>query len=329
MSNTTDPTAPASPETFAQSLERTLSRLKGRSSQLLQSRAVASAMTLTSLLGLAGCGEGATDPATDPADPDASLNTGKADWAQAQGQRNPAMVTYGQSFWHEFTNPSGRFGYQGVDVIVKLRVKPVSGADLSKKRVGVEWHNPGVPSRTAVGAYFATLADGYEEWHVRMALRSYDSHAVVFNTWYQDGKGNTFFDDNSGEFYAVAYDGAYSVVRQDWGQTKLTLDATGVHGSIVLAIADLDFDKDLRVRYTTDDWKTTKELTIGAASNALTFVRKLGLGIEEWRVDVNLPGAAARLQYAVVYRHGVINGARPIEFWDNNGGQNYVVQAKP
>ena len=234
MSNTTDPTAPASPETFAQSLERTLSRLKGRSSQLLQSGAVASAMTLTSLLGLAGCGEGTTDPATDPADPDASLNTGKADWAQAQGQRNPAMVTYGQSFWHEFTNPSGRFGYQGVDVIVKLRVKPVSGADLSKKRVGVEWHNPGVPSRTAVGAYFATLADGYEEWHIPVKSDSFRG-TFLFTGWYENGAGGTFFDDNGGQRYAIQWrDSDWQTLAQDYASTTARFDSTGVKGTLAV-----------------------------------------------------------------------------------------------
>lgn len=315
-------------ETFAQSMERTLARLKDRTSQLVHSGTVAGAVTLATLLGLPGCDNATPAPSGDtPADP--SLDNGKTDWAQAQGQRNPSMVTFAQSYWHEYTNPSGRFGYQGVDVIVKLRVKPVQGADLSQKRVGVEWHNPSMPSHTALGTYFATQADGYEEWHVRMSLRTYDPHPVVFNAWYQDGKGNTFYDDNNGEFWAVAYDGAYSVVRQDFSQTKLTVGPTGVKGNITLAIADLDFDKDLRIRYTTDDWKTFKEIRMGAqgAANTLSYTTKLGVGMEQWKADIDLPGPVSRLQYAVVYRHGIVNNASPVEFWDNNGGQNYVVLA--
>src|SRR5947209_6990705 len=120
----TDPTTvPA--ETFAQSLERTLNRLKSRTSNFMQSGAVAGAMTLTSLLGLAGCGEALPQPQSDPNDPNANQNAGKSDWAQDQGQHDPAMVNYAFSWWNVYTNPGGRFGYQGVDVIVKLRVKPV------------------------------------------------------------------------------------------------------------------------------------------------------------------------------------------------------------
>ena len=35
---------------------------------------------------------------------------------------------------------------------------------------------------------------------------------------------------------------------------------------------------------------------------------------------------AARFEYAVVYRHGIVNGAKSYEFWDNNGGGNYRVE---
>ena len=52
-------------------------------------------------------------------------------------------------------------------------------------------------------------------------------------------------------------------------------------------------------------------------------------GRERWQIDVDLPGGAARFEYAVVYRHGVVNGARTYEFWDNNFGANYAVDAAP
>jgi hypothetical protein len=320
-----DPTK-TSPETFSASLERAMQRIKGGTLDLLQGGVLAGSLTLAALLGLPGCGEQAMENPEDSNDP--NLGQGKFDWAQDQGRRDTNMVSYLRSYWHEYTNYQGRFGYQGVDVIVKLRVRPVAGADLNRKRVGVEYRISGFPSRTAVGKYFSTGGDGYEEWHVRVPLRTADPHAFVFNAWYQDGKGNTFYDDNNGEFYPIAYDGAYSVVRQDWGETKVQVGAAGIKGKISVVVADLDFDKDIRIRYSTDGWKTFKELRMGSAGgkNVLYWAGKLGTGMERFSVDLDLPGAVTQLDYAIVYRHGVVGGATAFEFWDNNGGLNYVVK---
>lgn len=319
-----DPSARSFQDTFSASMERLLGRLRSGTAGVLTSGALAGGLALASLLGLPGCGNDELQPTEEPKDP---RNFGKSDWAQDEGRRDPAMVSYLNSYWHEYTNYNGRFGYQGVDVIVKLRVRPVAGANLERKRVGVEYRIPGWPSRTAVGSYFGTLGDGSEEWHVRVSLRTSDPHAFVFNAWYQDGRGNTFFDDNNGEFYPIAYDGAFSVVRQDWGQTSLTVGPSGIRGRISVIVANLDYDKDLRVRYTTDDWATWHEIPMGSGPNHLSWQGTVGGGLERWGGDVDLPGAVTHLQYAIVYRHGIVGGARSFEFWDNNGGTNYHVDA--
>jgi hypothetical protein len=51
-------------------------------------------------------------------------------------------------------------------------------------------------------------------------------------------------------------------------------------------------------------------------------------GRERWEIDLDLPAdGATRFEYAVVYRHGIVNGAKTYEWWDNNGGANYAVTA--
>jgi hypothetical protein len=46
-----------------------------------------------------------------------------------------------------------------------------------------------------------------------------------------------------------------------------------------------------------------------------------------WKIPLNIAGTdVAAFEYAIVYKHGVVNGATTYEFWDNNGGGNYVVQ---
>ena len=49
-------------------------------------------------------------------------------------------------------------------------------------------------------------------------------------------------------------------------------------------------------------------------------------GRERWQIDLALPDSATTFEYAVVYRHGVVNGARTYDFWDNNYGANYKVE---
>lgn len=50
-----------------------------------------------------------------------------------------------------------------------------------------------------------------------------------------------------------------------------------------------------------------------------------GADYERWDANINLPGNFNQFQYAIVYRHGTVNGATVYDFSDNNGGQNFVV----
>ena len=122
------------------------------------------------------------------------------------------------------------------------------------------------------------------------------------------------------------------MIRQDWGGTKITVSPADIKGNVSLVLTDLDYDKDVRIRYTTDDWKTQKEIPMGlrGQKNVVAYDSKLGWGQERWVAELDLPAAGvSRLQYAIVYKHGTINGATPQEFWDNNGGQNFVVLQTP
>lgn len=329
---TQNATPPNFQETFSTSLEKVLTRLADSTRGLVQKGALAGTLSLATLLGLPGCEPAAPTDTDEPIDD--TPGSGKADWAQDQGRRDPNMVAYLNQYWHEYTNYNGRFGYQGVDVFIKLKVKRVDGANIAAKKVGVEYRIPGFPSKTALGTYFATVDGGYEEWHVRVSLATSNPHAFMFNAWYQDGtyengRVRTFYNDNNGEFFPIAYDGPYNVVRQDWSQTAVKVGPAGIQGKISMVVADLDFDKDVRIRYTTDDWKTTKEIAMGGVGtkNAVFFDGKLGTGQERWTANLDLPGAVTRMQYAIVYKHGVVAGAMPFEFWDNNGGTNYTVTA--
>jgi hypothetical protein len=256
----------------------------------------------------------------------------QADWAQYEGVRDTSMVSYTGDSWSICRQPNTRFGCGALDLIVKLRVKPVAGADLNWKRVGVVYRTPFDPTeRTAMGNYVTTWSDGYEEWHVAMSVAQW-SATVLFDAWYQDGAGHTYFDDNMGELH-VAHDGPpYQVVRVEPWQSTVVVGDAGVQGKLSLQALDLDYDKQLEIHATKDGWTTVLRFGIGnpGDKNRWYWVEKYPWsGRERWEIDLDLPGAADSFEYAVVYRHGVVNNARTTEFWDNNFQQNYRVDRAP
>jgi hypothetical protein len=251
-------------------------------------------------------------------------------WSQDQAQRNTRMVSYLGQAWSECRNPNTRFGCGSYEVFVKVRVQPVQNVDLDWKRVGITYRLPyDTSDRTAVGHYASTYANGDEEWHVPVTVTS-SWATLIFDAWYQDGGGHTYVDDNQGEFHVVTTGPAQSIVRAEPWLGTVTVSDAGVQGRISVQVTDLDYDKELMVLATTDDWATVQELTMGSPGepNKLYWTMDFPWsGAERWQIDLDLPGAQVqRFQYAIGYRHGVKNGAIRYEFWDNNYGANYVVE---
>ncbi len=304
------------PLTFAESLASTLSRLSERQRSLL-----ATSGTLAGVLGFTGPALTGCD--STPAD-DAAARTqevianGQTDWAQRMGVRDRNMVRYYREFWREFSG-SGRYGYSGVTVFIKLRVQPVAGADLSYKKVGVVYREVGNPTPvTVAGYYFARMPDGAEEWHVPVTSRLRQG-TFTFNAWYEDGKYGRWYDDNSGELYAISWNGEsgdFVTVRPDYAATSAKFTTTGVNGQLAFSIIDLDYDKDLRLEWSTDDWKTKTIFGMGSPGekNKLRWESNQGIDFDRWVIDLDIPGSFASFRYRLVYKHGVVAGADPVEF---------------
>ncbi|MBK8253777.1 MAG: hypothetical protein IPK82_14055 [Polyangiaceae bacterium] len=295
--------------------------------RIVRTGAIASFLTTSAGPLVAGCNTpiDSEDPDDLGETEDAIIGGGQTDWAQQQGQRNTTMVSYYKENWWSYTDCGSRFGCQGIDLFLKIRVKPVAGANLDQKKIGVVYRKPGTSALTTVtGNYFTTWGNGDEEWHVKVSVRSWEN-IVSFNAWYQDGLGNTYFDDNNTELHAVAIGGSYPAITHMWNYTNVAVTASGVQGDISVRLADIDYDKQVAMVYTTDDWQTVQWMNMGNAANQWHWVEDNGDDYERWAVSVNIPGNFTKFQYAVVYRHGVQNGAALYEFWDNNGGTNWVV----
>lgn len=303
--------SPSTPELFSSAMSRLRRAGAGLGGAALATTA------LVQLPALAGCVDAPTVGDVD-----------QNDWAQYEGVRDTTMVSYTGSAWSVCRFPNTRFGCGAFEVYIKLRVRPVSGANLDAKRVGVVYKTPeDGTERTAIGHYFTTWGNGDEEWHVPIQV-STSQKTLIFDAWYQDGAGHTYVDDNEGELHVFNDGPAYTVVRVEPWRTTVTVDDTGVRGSLSVQVADLDFDKDIELHATTDGWATVTELGIGAAgdTNRWYWAEDYAWsGRERWQIDLELPDGGGPLEFAVVYRHGVVNNARSYEFWDNNGGANHVV----
>lgn len=304
------------PSTFGEAFERALAAMRASGRSALRTGATIGAMALAAGPGALGCLAEAGD--------EAALEIGdveltEQDWAQYEGQRNTTMVSYVKSSWHNYTGCGNRFGCTGVDVFVKLRVKPVAGANLDQKKVGVIYKTGGKGSEVTVnGYYFTTWGNGDEEWHVKISLPLSAQMVFTFDAWYQDGAGHTYYDDNGGELHVVNYGSTSTVISRDWAETTVNVTSAGVQGKVVANLADLDYDKQAMVRWTVDGWQTYTD-------TPLSFVQDNSETYEKWEANLNAPGDFQQLQYAIVYRHGVVNGADVYEFWDNNNGFNYAV----
>ncbi len=314
----------------AQALQR-IRRAKLK--RLLNGGVATSAVATLAVQGLGACAvddEGATTlDQTEVAPNVPAPGDGKADWAQYEGERNTDMVVYRGEYWTEQSDCNTRAGCMSLDLILKVFVKPVPAANLDAKRVGVVFRLPSwEPGRTAtaMGSYYSSY-DGMEEWHVRIRMRQWDGTIIpVFNAWYQDGLGHTYYDDNMGEFHAA--DGWGQAIHQLWWNgTDVQVNDSGVSGQIVVRVADLDWDKELDLVWTTNDWQDVHISGLGSPSdkNAWFWVEDSYYGRDVFRMNLNIPGSYEEFEYAIVYRHGVTNNAIPYEFWDNAGGYNYTV----
>jgi hypothetical protein len=299
--------------TVGESIERLIARL-----------VLAGSLTLAGPL-VAGCTNEIVPTASQSA---AVLGGGQLDWAQQQGRRDTAEVSYMGSFWQQATDCGYRFGCQTIQVFVKLKVKPSVGANLDFKRVGIVYRDANTGLQTALGSYFTTFADGDEEWHVPFSVRAWDPGVFTFDAWYEDGVGNTYFDDNGGNLHALRLQNGQLVVAQLYSATQVTVGDDGVHGHIALNVADLGYDKDIRLVWTTDRWKTVHEWGIAPGANGWHWTSDSGDSWEVWGLDLDIPGPVDRFEYAIVYRHGV-GGVHVYEFWDNNAGNNYAVERPP
>lgn len=328
-------------ESFSEALEKALARVK-RTTGLIITRGALGAALVSAPMTACTSELGDADVAALEAE---LLNSSVLDWAQQRGERNPSMVRFEGTSWVELENCS-RF-CSTANIFLRLIVTPVAGVDLSQKQVGVMYRSTTSTEPPHGFANFVrTLDDGTEEWQAVVPLRGWDPRVISFNAYYETGeffydeyanewRKRTFFDDNGGDLHVVAPGPSTWAIRRDFSRDDIQVGPQGVQGTITARVANFDYEKEVEIVWTTDNWATTNVFGMGepGQTNAWYFQEiipsdpSVAHDFERWAININLPGPADHFEYAILYRHGLGDGARRYEFWDNNYFRNYRVEA--
>ena len=151
-------------------------------------------------------------------------------------------------------------------------------------------------------SFVSSLDDKYDIYAATSGLmgRNPECYAVC------EAAGNTYIDNNSGKYYTYQNLGAapLCVLRN---HSYMPDD----HYDVNVNLKNIAYQKDVRVRYTLDNWKTFKDAPL---SYSMTYTD----GTELWGTQIDTNGADKDgFHFAVSY---TVNGQT---YWDNNFGQNY------
>lgn len=157
----------------------------------------------------------------------------------------------------------------------------------------------------ANGSYVATLQDGTEIWEVDLGgFFGEIEYAVKYEV-----NGQTYWDNNNQNNYTLEDKIGVAALRVN----KSTPFSTGSEYNISVNLKNLGYNKDVKVRYTEDNWNTWKE-------KSLSYFYTLGDGTEQWSTSLNLGlnyDTINQFEYAVSY---TVNG---VTYWESNFGRNF------
>lgn len=183
----------------------------------------------------------------------------------------------------------------------------------TNKAVTIRYSADGTNWKETEAAYFKDTHGNYEAWSFKtdsfyVGMRG--NATIQFAIKYEVD-GVTYWDNNNGANYKVK--AGYQVTHQfDFGNGGIAYwyQSQMYEGVIVhTQLKNLAYDKDVRVRYTTDNWETYQEAQGYYVSSFADSTTEL------WEIYVP---TLEPFEYAISY---TVNGTT---YWDNNFGENYT-----
>jgi hypothetical protein len=287
--------------------------------------AIASACAMVS-----GC---AGAPSDAPPSTPSVLGDDKSDWAQDIGTRDTSVVRFtGEIDSFGASCIPGHVSCSEVDILLTLRVTPRPGS--VDARAGVVWRAIDGREGTTVSEGFSLDASGDEIHRVRIRMPA-GTELLAFTAWYQpEAYGETFYDDNDGELHLFV---DRNMIHLEYDPESPTFDVDRVHGTLRVIVADIDFDKEVELVWSTDGWVT--EHRFGLATEAeretgATLNRFLWAGdyaavpfYDRFEIELDVPvdESVESFEYALVFRHAA-RSWHPYELRDPvTEGRSYIL----
>lgn len=166
--------------------------------------------------------------------------------------------------------------------------------------------------------YHANTINNREAWKfetetVNTGYRGYSYYRFAIK---YEVNGQTYWDNNNGQDYWM-YSGKVSdpYPYNALGSAGVALNGSNTYSSnrltCSLMVKNLAYNKDVKVRYTTDNWATYSDVSA-------SYQRTAGPdGIEYWTAQTPYIASGTTVEYAISY---TVNG---VTYWDNNFNSNY------
>lgn len=186
-----------------------------------------------------------------------------------------------------------------------------------EKNITIHYSYDGISWEDIAAEYYAPSSGNREIWKFQIpntySIGMRFNATITFAIKYEVN-GETYWDNNNGSNYSVAT--GYGIpTRYDFGCGSAALHAVSryptnkdINGTIQLK--NIAYEKDVRIRYTTDNWATYNEVSA-------QYLFSVDDRIEEWKFE--LPPTEDTVEFAISY---TVNGTT---YWDNNFGENYTV----
>lgn len=189
-----------------------------------------------------------------------------------------------------------------------------------EKNVTVHYSYNGIDWYDCSAQYYKPTHGNYEAWSFAtpgISRPGGDLPVTVQFAIKYEVNGNTYWDNNNGNNYKV-YSGYHAPSFYDFGcgGVKNYYSFIDIDNNFTGAVQlkNLGYEKDVKVVYSTDNWKTTKNINASFEYTSNPYVEN---AIEVWHYSV--PVNTNSVQYRVEY---TVNGTTYV---DDNFGANYTV----
>ena len=212
-----------------------------------------------------------------------SLNSAFGSFTVNAATDRVSMYLYDLSF--------SKYGIVGSEIYIQTK------DNASNQQVYV-YYNPGDGGewQDEQAAYFTTLSDGSKIWKAHI-----QSYSIEYAIKYV-ADGQIFWDNNNGKNYT----------GEKLGSAPITVHRHVSYMNTYVVTATLQnysYNKNVQVRYTTDDWATYKDVPLSYKSTNSN-------GTEVWSTNIEVSNTTG-FEYCVYYE---VDGQT---YWSNNFGENY------